>query len=950
MTEFGQEAVHAAVMALYHEPSRAGEANAYLLAFQNCDSVWNVGMGLLSSPQPEVALFAACCLHQKAKSSVLPADQLHHQCEALLRAIGQATQPAVRAQLCLAAAALGSSLEAGVMALARSASFAALPPQAQVELIGTLPQACPQHHERLRPAMREVMALLQHHSRPDAPAQLAVASCCKSWSVLGFDLHDLSSGPLLTALTLGLRCPAPLCEVCSEVLCEAMEVSTYPPSDSMTPTLQKLIVDLVQSAPHCLPPVAPEGTSLALATVLGAAVSVAPEMAAGISVGEAASAPAEIMLRLSSLPNTQLMEELAPAWGKLADADVPQSNLGTIWRSLADATLRQAMYPEDSDAGGREIDWESISSAVEESDFVRLRRLTIFELWQSIALAVPAVELVSAIAGALNEASAWRQIEAALFALQCITPAILPPPTRIRPGLASSTPPETIEQAAVSSVLNGVVSGVVALPAHSHGSLLCTALRVLGCLAPWFGHPSRIELLQQSTHFMLAALADEVAEVRINAADAFATVCSQSRCVDTLTTPQLLSSVSIAVISSLDSPRCMATPKVSQTALSALMRLIVHLPGSHLAPALDAVCTPLISKLGRLSPQLHDASNGPEVISAILKEIEGPVKLLECIMRYLDAAPLLPNGRHASLHVLQVCWPTLEMVRQACVNTKAKGFGFPEAIATALCEVYTAASRSGRSALGASVGQILSAIKGILATEFHGDSARSALLAFATIVEVFGNTKAAQHECCQLFADVSASVGAWLLVPGQIDEAQELAVSYLDLLYRSAIFCPQLIFSDPSIVKGALELLALSLRHSERELLRTACSVLARVACHHQSLQLAPHLATLAQPLLSALLTAISSDAPLEILPRVAEALRAVLQCCSSSAQMWLAGALLAERVRADESMKQRFVQLALQKLNDENSFRVMVCDFAVICRAAVPPPREALNTADFLL
>lgn len=176
----------------------------------------------------------------------------------------------------------------------------------------------------------------------------------------------------------------------------------------------------------------------------------------------------------------------------------------------------------------------------------------------------------------------------------------------------------------------------------------------------------------------------------------------------------------------------------------------------------------------------------------------------------------------------QVCWPTLEMVREACVNTKAKGFGFPEAIATALCEVYTAASRSGRSALGASVGQILSAIKGILATEFHGDSARSALLAFATIVEVFGNTKAAQHECCQLLAGVSASVGAWLLVPGQIDEAQELAVSYLDLLYRSAIFCPQLIFSDPSIVKGALELLALSLRHSVSPL-----SSLWLILCNH---------------------------------------------------------------------------------------------------------------------
>lgn len=103
------------------------------------------------------------------------------------------------------------------------------------------------------------------------------------------------------------------------------------------------------------------------------------------------------------------------------------THLGTVWRLLADVILRQATFPEGGDLRGREFDWDAISGDLDEGDFVRLRRATIFELWQSIALVVPAPELVGAIASSLNVASAWRQVEAALFALQ-VTPPPLPPP------------------------------------------------------------------------------------------------------------------------------------------------------------------------------------------------------------------------------------------------------------------------------------------------------------------------------------------------------------------------------------------------------------------------------------------------------------------------------------------------------------------------------------------
>lgn len=337
-----EDEVHAAVMALYHDPSRAEHANAYLLAFQNADAAWHIAGSLVGSPQPEVALFAACCLHQKAKSTSLPLDQLQSQCETLLLAIGRTTQPAVRSQLCLAAAALGRSLEAGPAGLAHSSSFAALPPHAQVDLIATLPQACPQHHEKLRPALREVMALLQHHSRPNEPVELAVASCCKSWLPLGLDLPDLSSGSLLAALTLGLRCAEPLCGVCADVLCESMQISSYPPSEKVQPLLHQLLLDLIRAAPSCLPPLAPEGTPMALARVLATTVCVAPDAAAHVSVGEGGgglSTPAELMLRLCSLADTRLIEEVAPAWAKLVEVSVSLGAGRSDWLGCNDPAL-----------------------------------------------------------------------------------------------------------------------------------------------------------------------------------------------------------------------------------------------------------------------------------------------------------------------------------------------------------------------------------------------------------------------------------------------------------------------------------------------------------------------------------------------------------------------------------------------------------------------------------
>jgi len=46
---------------------------------------------------------------------------------------------------------------------------------------------------------------------------------------------------------------------------------------------------------------------------------------------------------------------------------------------------------------------------------------------------------------------------------------------------------------------------------------------------------------------------------------------------------------------------------------------------------------------------------------------------------------------------------------------------------------------------------------------------------------------------------------------------------------------------------------------------------------------------------------------------------------------------------------KQQLVQAALELLDDPRSFRAMIADFSMLCRAATPLPREAMQTTYFI-
>jgi len=347
--------------------------------------------------------------------------------------------------------------------------------------------------------------------------------------------------------------------------------------------------------------------------------------------------------------------------------------------------------------------------------------------------------------------------------------------------------------------------------------------------------------------------------------------------------------------------------------------------------------------------------------------------------------------------------------------------------------------------------QVVTALLSLLSSGGSRPLGCTALAALASAVEWFCKTAEARPQMGEVLERVRIAVSPHLCAPGRLAEASELGARYLDLLYRAALFCSPALFGSPQVLlpppyarppplpappltrrrmhmphamlhamqvlHEALQLLVPCLRQPQRELLRSACSLLARLASAAEAQQLAPHLDSLAEPLLGALLSAVATHAPEGLPARVDDALRTLLQCCGGRAREWLARAVLAEKcgplvgteakqqlvqARAIVSMPignisigrctatatvstaivstamQQLaarpallhapcptppcptlhpltlhplaVQAALELLDDNRSFRALVCDFQMLCRATAPPPREAMQTTYFII
>ena len=168
------------------------------------------------------------------------------------------------------------------------------------------------------------------HPHPHPPSPGTALTATLTWPT------SPDGQPLLAALLLALRQAEPLCGVAAEVLCDAMQVGSYPDTQN-APILAGLLRDVLLGAPYCLGEQAAEGSTLAVARVLGAAVCAAPEVVEGMEAagGGEGERLRGLLLSLSSQPDRRCLEELAAAWAALTPLHAASGHTAS-WRQLAE--------------------------------------------------------------------------------------------------------------------------------------------------------------------------------------------------------------------------------------------------------------------------------------------------------------------------------------------------------------------------------------------------------------------------------------------------------------------------------------------------------------------------------------------------------------------------------------------------------------------------------------
>jgi len=1021
------QSVAAYVELLHTDHTRTAEANAALLAFQRSPECWAVAEALLASEHDVLVQFAASALHQRARSGDASGlDAIEAACGRLLGAIGAVRGGAAARQLCLAVAHLAwrlceSSPQPGAspVAVCRAAQYAALPPAAQVELLTALPEARPRHREALKGAAAEVLGVLQRLSPPGAPAALHVAQCVRAWQPLGIDLADLAGGGgvLLGALALALQAEEPLCGVAADALCDALQTGSYPPPDATSPLLRQMLAALVAAAPHVVGPAGADGAALALARVASATVVAAPAAAVALAAdGAPPDGPAELLLLLSSQRDLHLLEELEPAWAALAqpDADgaVLPARVVAAWRGLLPLLLRHSEFPADDDGGGggsggeangappsREVQWEAVDAEIDEGEFFRFRRLCATEVWQSAALALGPVAVLAELSAALRGAAAasWRPVEACLYALAAIAPALLPRGGRGGRGEPPPPPSPTAAASELDTVLGPLLAASAALPADAHSQLLRASLKLGGAFAAWLGKGAGTAQLESTTQFALRSLHDPLPSVAQEASTALWSLCSDGGCA-----AALLPHVPSLLPHALAALRAPALGRAAEALVHALVRLLVRLPSADLAAPLATLSAAIAEQLAsardaaaasaasppRTPPRKQPNRPGGAAPAADVESVAaGAARRLRAAIKFLDAAPPLPDGSHAVVCVLGECWGPLEALRQTAAALPAAE---AEEVRLEMCATYESAVRAagrgeGSHPLAPLLSQLAAALGDILRAGWpaappspaaaptaertfgtprtrtttgsaggpDGGSAGAALRAYATLFEQFGRLPEAAGRLGTLLEELSAAIGQPLCDGTRLAATPELGAHWLELLHRAAIFCAAALLDRPAVLATALHLAAAALRLPNRETIRSACVLLSRIASTADEAQLPPAtLATLAPALIAALVAAVAAHAPPELLPRVADALRALLERCGAAAAGWLRDALGREALEAPHlghEQREAFVVGAAALVAEPRAFPAAVFDLQLLCRAAAPPPREAYKSQVFV-
>ena len=351
------------------------------------------------------------------------------------------------------------------------------------------------------------------------------------------------------------------------------------------------------------------------------------------------------------------------------------------WRGLLPLLLRDIPeFPTDDDGGGggsggeangappsREVQWEAVDAEIDEGEFFRFRRLCATEVWQSAALALGPVAVLAEQPPPSAAPPPRRGGRSKSVPLRTRRHRARPPPARRRGGRGEPPPPPSPTAAAseLDTVLGRVLAASAALPADAHSQLLRASLKLGGAFAAWLGKGAGTA----------ARVDDAVCAPITPRPAAFSRPGGIHRAVVALLRWRLRRRP--------PPPRAVAPParprgaararmlgRAAEALVHALVRLLVRLPACRPRRAprhplrrhrRTARLRPRRRRRLRRLAAAHAAAQaahrpgGAAPAADVESVAAGAARRLRAAIKFLDAAPPLPDGSHAVVCVLGEC-------------------------------------------------------------------------------------------------------------------------------------------------------------------------------------------------------------------------------------------------------------------------------------------------------
>ncbi|DBA84873.1 TPA: hypothetical protein ACH3X1_005892 [Trebouxia sp. C0004] len=604
-----------------------------------------------------------------------------------------------------------------------------------------------------------------------------------------------------------------------------------------------------------------------------------------------------------------------------------------LYSNLLQVLAPHIQYPQGF------IDWDGCVDDDEEA-FTRFREQSLQEVLE-ISFGVLKGSYLAYFGQQLQGAASWQAVEAALFAIRCVSSSIL---EMASSDASPDQPQENAQQQTIRAFLSSLFEQLSAgQSSFSQTGLLqqpwvlATAARLIGDYAMWFSRLGGPEApLQGALRLLLQAML--LSQAQLAAAKAFRVLCV--RCAARLSSPAVLSGLVSLAHTALNSQQVAQGDAQGlegrQHVIEGLSRVVAQLPSKEAAQVGQHLIAPFVQQAQACLDSESGASQHTATLAVQLRLIACAIKSME-----FGSAGASDAGGHPVLSMLEAAQPVLTRV----AATPALQANIT--VVSALCEVYQARLTCIRD----SAEPLLSTFVTPCVTLFQIHQHPACLDILATCIELFGpQSTAANMLTHALFVSCSASEP--IFSGNQLAANQDLVTALFHLADQCILIAPALALACgalPSLFQWAIQ----GLQMREAEPLRKVIAFLSHWTAPTSSLisdadkqalkdSLHNHMTQQGQGLVQAFALALVQSCPRHLLRPLANPLQSLMKdpALTDGVKALMSQVICSQQYAdlsgggLDTESCQQFCRLAMQTPPlSPNRFSALVQDFGTLAR-----------------